>query len=308
MFRWIQNHLGVAANKVGRVGVDIGAQGLRVVCMNGGLDAASEQISHRRVPLARGVINGAEIEDIDEVARQLCLVVDELSLQGCQAAFSFPSMATRCCEIDPTAYKTLCHRPDEEVIEYLLERLRLPKGEWCFDWGERVNGTVSAVVARQPAVMDRYAVAEMAQLSPTVLDLERMAADRVFEWLCQHGRMWPQLWIRWSDGLLFVHAQIAPEQGTSAVRYCWQMADLISVLESLLDELSQASVWSVMPERVLAVRFSGLGDVANGLMEVVVQRWPHAICVGMPDHGVLTELLEDDWSVALGLALHPGLR
>ena len=308
MFQWIQNHLGGAKSNRPRVGVDIGAQGLRVVCMHADSPLSLEAISRRQVPLPKGVINGAEMEDFEEVARQLRQVVEELNLQGCEAAFSFPSMAVRSCALEPKEYKQWLSRPDEVVIEYLLEKLNLPRGEWCFDWAPMANGHMCAVVARQETVMDRYALAEQAQLTPTVLDLERLATDRVFEWLCQQDGTWPQLWIRWCNGLLFAHIQIEPDRGDSAVRYCWQMSDLSSTLDALLDELSQVCGELPPDATSLAVRLSGLKDHTNGLMDGVVQRWPNAIHLGAPDQDVLNLLIEDDWSVALGLAMHPGLR
>jgi len=308
MWRWIQNHLGMAPKQTRRVGVDIGAQGLRVVCIDTDSPMTLETMSRRQVPLRKGTLNGAEIEDFDEVLSQLRLVVEEMGIEGCPAALAFPSMAVRSCVLEPQAYKQWLSRPDEEVTEYLLERLNLPRGEWCFDWLPHANGGMSAVVARQEAVMDRYALAEQAQLTPTVLDLERLATDRVFEWLCQQDGTWPQLWIGWRNGLLFAHIQIEPDQGVSAVRYCWQMADLMSTLEALLDELSQACGGLPAEATAMAVRLSGRKDEAPALMDGLVQRWPNAIHLGAPAEGVLSLVINDDWSVALGLAMHPGMR
>lgn len=308
MWRWIQNHLGMAPKQTRRVGVDISGQGLRVVCMHTDSPMTLEAISRRQVPLRKGTLNGAEIEDFDEVLSQLRLVVEELGLEGCPAALAFPSMAVRTCALKPKEYKQWLSRPDEEVTEHLLERLNLPRGDWSFDWLHHTNGSVSAVVARQEAVMDRYALAEQAQLKPTVLDLECLATDRVFEWLCQQDGTWPQLWIRLRNGLLFAHIQIEPDQGVSAVRYCWEMADLSSTLEALLDELSQACGGLPASATAVAVRLSGLKDETPALMDGLVQRWPNAVHLGAPDQGVLSLLINDDWSVALGLVMHPGMR
>lgn len=308
MWRWIQKHLDGPSKKGSRVGVDIGAQSLRVVCMPADAALNFETIIHEQVPLTKGAMNGAEIEDFDEVLEKLCLLVDEMSLHGCHAAFSFPSMAVRRYAFERSEYLQWLKRPDDEVIQYLIERLKLPQGDWCFDWASNTNGNMCAVMARQDLVMDRYALAEQAELKPTVLDLERLATDRFFQWMCQQKASWPQLWVRWCDGLLFTHAQTQPGQGVSAVRYCWQTSDLHDAYHALLDEMLQDCGGLPAESSTVTVRWSGFKDKTHTLMNEVFHRWPHAIYSGEFDQGILTPLLDDDWSVALGLAMHPGLQ
>lgn len=304
----MQSHLGGLPKNDRLVGVDIGAQSLRVVSLCAAKPFVSDAVIKQQVPLRKGAINGAEIEDFDEVLRQLLVVVEDLNLQGCQAAVSFPSTAVRSYEVACSEYQHWFGQPDDLVIEHLVQTKQLPRGHWCFDWSHSAQGMRCAVVARQELVMDRYALVEHALLQPMVLDLDRTAADRSFAWLCQQGGLWPQLWIRWSDGLLFLHLQLDPNEGASVVRYCWQPGDLVGALALLIDELMQSHGHVISDSCALAVRLTGVSDIASGLMDVVLLRWPQAICVGASEQVECKLLLEEGWSVAVGLALHPGLK
>lgn len=308
MLKGIRNRLGINDDLERLVGVDFGAQCIRVVSL--GLNAANDlgSASRCQVPLGKGAMNGAEIEDFDQVVGQLLVAVEDLKLQGCKVAFAYPSLAVRACTMTVQEYMRWINAPDADVIAVLTDKMQLPKSDWCFDWMPQDRANWNAVVARQESVMDRYALAEYAQLHPCVLDLDRLAVDRLFSWLCKHSGLWPQLWLRWYEGLLFAHVQYGPEQAHSRGQYCLGVSDVVAKLDGMLCELKNVQVDQLSAAPHMAVRFTGLQDQMADLMEVVTQLWPHANCLDPNEQKHLSWVTEEDWSVAAGLVLHPRLR
>lgn len=306
---WIQKPWQRFGRDHPRVGVDLNAQGIQVVALTKQSIQGLEPFDHVQVPLPSGAINGAEIDDFDKVAEGLQNAVDQLNLIGCQAACAISALAVKSVALEAEDFSRWQGLPDQAVIEHLIERQDLPQGEWCVDLTQDACQRGYAVVARLEAVLDRYALLEQVQLVPAILDVDTHAIDRSFETLCTHDQVWPQLWARWQNGFLSLHLQWSASGFANSARYCWRAEDVPQVFEAMLkpflrDTQSDEPVW----QSPLKVRFSGLSSMQTVLIHIVAAHWPHTVSLSETQPALFDHLIDEDWAVAYGLALHPGLR
>lgn len=291
------------------VGVDVSVQAIQVVVLTPQSMQGLEPLVHLQVPLPSGAINGAEIDDFDQVAQCLQDAIDPLNLIGCPAACAIPALAVRTVGLEAADFARLQCLPDHAVIAHLINKQSLPPGDWCVDLTHDDYKRGYALVARQEAVLDRYALLEQVQLVPAILDVDTHAADRAFKALCVLDQEWPQLWGRWRNGFLSLHLQGSAKVCVNNARYCWRAEEVPQVFEAMLKPLLREVQGDEQACRTpLWVRFSGLSPMESMLMQVVATHWPHTVSRSETQYAPFERLIDQDWAVAYGLALHPGLR
>lgn len=273
-------------------------------------------------PLPAGVINGLVLEPFERVAESLQVLVTRLSAKGLPVAMALPAHAALSVSFQmDTPADTWS---DLGVLEALQAQGHLPAGQWCVDFGaapqidDAQDGAVApkkplrgwAVVARQEAVMERFALAESAGLVPQALDLDNEVCERLLALDCERTGHWPTLWLYRRAGLLTAYLCTAPGECQSASRYWSSLGDDTTL--SLADAMQATwQPWlALLPvPTVLQVRCSGLDALADAVLDSVQQQWPHAYLLSAPEASWLeaTRSPCTDMALALALALHPAL-
>ena len=294
----------------GFVGLDLTAQSIRLLVLEPGSSKASQCVHAVELPLPRGAISGLVLEGFDLIADTLAAKVRELGLEGRAVAMALPAQGVR--EMSWSAWDGPPQLWHEAVVyKHVQHTMQLPSEPWSLDFGLDHASPVQqawAVVARESVVRERFELAEQVGLVPTVLDIDRLALDRLLNHACQHNDMWPRLWLMGREGVFSVHVAIGPDEVSSASVYAMAGESAPSQFNVLIAKALQgydASEWQHQP---VAMSLTGVDDFRDGLMEVLLAHWPQAYEVQSPC-ALLLERVDSPsaYAVALGLALHPGV-
>ena len=141
---------------------------------------------------------------------------------GMPAAMAVPSPAVRTLEWEGWGREANAWR-EADVVSHVTQQLHLPQSDWIVDYGvsarrAKVDGAWAGV-AHESCVYERYAWLEQAGLDPCVLDLDRLAIDRVLHASCHQTSTWPCVWVLWREGLMSLHLCPGPRDGCSASAY-----------------------------------------------------------------------------------------
>ena len=310
---WIK--AGWAARWLGRpqglVGLDLTAQSIRLLVLEQGSSQATRCVHAVELPLPRGAVNGLVLEGFDLIADTLAAKVQELGLEGRAVAMALPAQGVR--EMSWSAWDGPPQLWHEAVVyKHVQQTMQLPPEPWSLDFGLDHASPVQqawAVVARESVVQERFELAEQVGLVPTVLDVDRFALDRLLNHTCQQVNTWPSVWMMGRDGVLSVHLALGPDEVSSASAYAMAGESALSQFKVLMAKVLQgydATQWQQEP---VAIRFTGVDDLHEGLMEMLQTYWPQAYEVQSPCTSFLESVDSPSaFAVALGLALHPGWR
>lgn len=294
-----------------RVGLELTAQSIKLLTIELGSEDSLRCLHAVQLPLPQGAINGLVLEAFDQIAETLMAQIKELGLEGCGVAMALPAQGVR--EMSWSAWDDppqLWH--EELVYAHVQQSMQLPNEAWSLDFGlDHVSPLQQAwaVVARESVVRERYELAEQVGLVPMVLDIDRLALDRLFNYSCKILQTWPSVWMTYRDGVFSVHLAMGPDEVLSVSAYAIGGELFLTQLKVLMAKVTEnydVSQWEQTP---VAIRFTGLDDLRGELLEFHQTYWPKAyetqsFCI--PD----LEFLDSDttYAVALGLALHPGWR
>lgn len=291
------------------VGLDLTPSGMRFVALERSF-SADTCVHAVHLALPQGAVNGLVLEDFDTVVDVLAEQVHALGLVGCSVALALPSHGVR--ELSWPAWDGEPQLWDEtHVYKHVQQHMQLPQEAWSIDFGLEHEAPVQqawAVVARESVVQERYELAEQAGLQPNVLDVDRLALDRLLDVACQVSQVWPSVWLVLREGVLSAHVALAPSVVLSRSAYFWQGDTVVSQLRQLLSSALEGCDTSLMLQGPVSVRFTGLHELRVPLMEALKVEWQQAFELPTPCAAWLeTADASQPFAVALGLALHPSL-
>jgi len=263
-----------------------------------------------QMPLPHGAVNGLVLDAFDLIADTLAAKVQELGLEGSGVAMALPAQGVR--ELSWSAWDgppQLWHEP--LVYKQVQQALQLPQEAWSLDFGLDHASPIQqawAVVARESVVQERYELAEQAGLVPKILDVDRLALDRLLNMSCEEVRAWPSVWLMWRDGVLSAHLAVGSDEVSSASAYAMPGESVLSQLKGLMAKAVEGYDTTEWLHDSVAIRLTGVDDLRESLMDTFQSLWPKAYEVQSPCALCLAEVESPDpYAVALGLALHPGL-
>lgn len=260
--------------------------------------------------MPRGAVNGMVLEEFDLIADILAAKVHELGLEGRTVAMALPAQGVR--EMSWSAWDDSPQSWTEALVsKHVQHTLQLPPEPWSLDFGLDHGSPVQqawAVVARESVVRERFELAEQVGLVPTVLDVDRLALDRLLNHACQHTHIWPSVWLMGREGVFSVHVAIGPDEVSSASVYAMAGESAPSQFNVLIAKALQGYDSTEWQHQPVAMSLTGVDDFRDGLMEVLQVHWPQAYEVQSPC-ALLLEHVDSPsaYAVALGLALHPGV-
>lgn len=293
----------------GFVGLDLTAQNIRLLVLEQGSSQATRCLHAVQLPLPRGAVNGLVLEGFDVIAETLAAKVQELGLEGRAVAMALPAQGVR--EMSWSAWDGPPQLWHEAVVyKHVQHAMQLPQEPWSLDFGLDHASPVQqawAVVARESVVRERFELAEQVGLVPTVLDVDRLALDRLLNHACLQVNTWPRVWLMGREGVFSVHVAMGPDEVASASAYALAGESAPTQFNALMVKVLQGYDTSQWQQKPVAVGSTGLDDFRDGLMEVLQMHWPQAYEVQSPCALLLDHVESPSaYAVALGLALHPG--
>ena len=292
------------------VGLDLTAHSMRILVLERSSSDSYRCVHAIQMPLPHGAINGLVLEAFDLIADTLADKVQELGLEGCAVAMALPSQGVRELNWSTRDVSTqLWH--ETHVYKHVQQALQLPQEAWSFDFGiehASLNQQAWAVVARESVVQERYELAEQAGLLPKILDVDRLALDRLLNMACHEVNAWPSLWLTRREGVLSAHLAVGSEDVLSASAYAIQGESVLSQLKVLTAKALSGYDTSEWQHDPVAIRLTGVDDLRETLMSDLKTLWPQAHEAQSPCALSLDDVdSRDQYAVAYGLALHPGL-
>lgn len=292
------------------VGLDLTAQSLKLVVLEPASNHSNRCVHATKLPLPPGAVNGLVLDGFDLIADTLAAQVQDLGLEGHAVAMALPAQGVREVSWSTTDGPfELCN--EAMVFQHVQQTIQLPLGPWRIDFGVEHTSNEQqawAVVARESVVQERFELAEQGGLVPTVLDVDRLALDRLLNQSRQKVEAGPGVWMMCREGVVSVHLAASNNEVASASAYAMPGNSLESEFRNLLFKLMSGSNADQWRHQAVSISLVGVDDCRSGLMEAVQSHWPQAFEVESPC-AVWMEHVDSPnaYAVALGLALHPGL-
>jgi hypothetical protein len=291
------------------LGLDLGSHSMRLVALERSSSVVN-CVHALHIALPENAVNGLELEGFETVVEVLSKQVDALGLRGHPVAMALPSHGVH--ELNWPAWDDKPDRWDEiQVYEHVQQRMQMPQEALSIDFGLAYESGFQqawAVVARERVVQDRYDLAEQAGLKPTVLDVDRLALDRLLDAACQHSGAWPSIWLLWREGVLSAHVAWAPCVVVSRSAYVWNSDSLLEQSQQLLAGALADGDTKAIQQHAVSVRFTGLQQMKSPIMKTLQMEWPHMFELQTPCAAWIEEAgALEHCPVALGLALHPDM-
>lgn len=179
------------------LGIDISSSSVKLVELSAGAKTGLRLERYAIEPIERGAVVDGNIENPEQVADALTRVVKRSGTRTKAAALALPSSAVISKRIMLAAglleedYDLQVESEASQYIPFAIEEVNLDYQILGLAVQSTEDVEVLLAASRKEKVEDRVAVAEMAGLMPTVIDVEpyaaRIAIDHVSSFLPNHG-------------------------------------------------------------------------------------------------------------------------
>jgi type IV pilus assembly protein PilM len=179
------------------IGIDISSSSVKLVELSAGAKTGLRLERYAIEPIERGAVVDGNIENPEQVADALTRAVKRSGTRAKSAALALPSSAVISKRIMLAAglieedYDLQVESEASQYIPFAIDEVNLDYQILGLAAQSTEDVEVLLAASRKEKVEDRVAVAEMAGLTPTVIDVEpyaaRIAIDHVSSFLPNHG-------------------------------------------------------------------------------------------------------------------------
>lgn len=179
------------------IGIDISSSSVKLVELSAGAKTGLRLERYAIEPIERGAVVDGNIENPEQVADALTRAVKRSGTRAKSAALALPSSAVISKRIMLAAglleedYDLQVESEASQYIPFAIDEVNLDYQILGMAAQSTEDVEILLAASRKEKVEDRVAVAEMAGLTPTVIDVEpyaaRIAIDHVSGFLPNHG-------------------------------------------------------------------------------------------------------------------------